>query len=83
MSKFARKSARRGRHGVPQEAAPLLARTPAAWVLHLTATALGFGLTGSVRPYLRDDGLTSVRFVWRRRDAGCTRSLTYTATFRS
>lgn len=83
MSKFPRKSPRRGRHSVPQDAAPLLAQTPQALVMHVAAVAMGFVLTGTVRPYLRDDGLTSVRFVWRRRDDRATRSLTYTATFRS
>jgi hypothetical protein len=82
MSKFRRKHQRRGRYAASQEAAPLLAHMPTAQGMHDALVRGGFVLAKSVRPYLRTDGLMSIRFVWRLRHQGGTTSVTYTEVLR-
>ncbi|WP_299440213.1 hypothetical protein [uncultured Rhodospira sp.] len=78
-----RRIPRCGRHLPPHDAPSLLGLISEAADLHQVLVADGYALDPRVRPYRRQDGRVSIRFVWRRRDpSGANLSVTATHVLR-
>jgi hypothetical protein len=78
----ARRIPRPGRHLPPHDTPSLLGLISEAADLHQVLVADGYALDPETRPYRRTDGRVTVRFVWRRREAGANLSVTATHVLR-